>query len=112
MAKEKILSRVKVVIDDQYERFVENENISGVSFRYNGTEKVLNLQIPKERKRSNEQPDKMAEGEKTAMYFNRRRCGGYGFQLQVNVPLFKALGEDVLVDEFRQCVRKFLKKVA
>lgn len=112
MAKEKTYSRVKVVIDDQFERFVANERFSGVSLTYNEEDKRFDVCIPKERKRSNEQPDKICEGDKTSMYFSRRRSGGYGFQMTVNVPLFKAIGEEAVIDEFKQCVHKFFDEVA
>lgn len=108
----KNFNRVKVVIDDQFERFVANERFSGVSLRFNADSKLFNVTIPKERKRSNEQPDKICEGEKTSMYFSRRRSGGYGFQMTVNVPLFKAIGEEAVIDEFKQCVHKFFDEVA
>ena len=112
MAKEKYYSRAKVAIDDQYERFVENERFSGVSLTYNSNDNRFDVTIPQERKRSNEQPDKMSEGEKTAMYFSKRRTGGYGFQLTVNLQLFKAIGEDAIVEEFAKCLHVFMDQVA
>ena len=111
MAKTKTYSRTKVVIDDQFERFVENERFSGVSLSYNAEEKKFDVVIPKERKRSDEGPDKIAEGEKTSMYFSKRKSGGYGFQLTVNTALFKAIGKKVIVEEFEKCVDRLFEEL-
>lgn len=110
MAKEKSFSRVKVLINDIYERFVENERFTGVAIKFLAEDNKFVVDIPKERKRTDSVPDKWAEGEKTEMYFSKG-VRGFNFNLKPDIKLFKAIGEEAVVDEFANVLHAFMEKV-
>lgn len=107
----KTYNKKKVVINDEYERFVEDEDFTGVGLRYNSEENTFNVVIPKKRVRNDEGPEHLSDGQYADMYFSKSTTGRYNFHLTVNIREFKAHGIDKMTEDFRSCLETFMEKV-
>lgn len=114
MAKEQNFSRVKVVVDDQYERFNLNEDFTGVTFRIDEDEagkKVAKAVIPKKRKNPDPTPPQNltpVEDVDWGYYKNKK---GVVFKMNVNDELLVTNGVDWAVGKFRQATAQYIEQL-
>lgn len=111
MAKELIFNRMKVVIDDKYERFAMNEDFSGVTFRIeeDDAKKVAKVTIPKKRKNPDLTPPQNltpVEDVQWGYYQNKK---GVVFKMNVNDELLLTNGVDWAVGKFRQATAQYIE---
>lgn len=111
MNTEKTFKSMKVIVNDEFNRLVADEKLGTMHMVWSPEMKQFYLQLDKVYPRNPDGPKKVAQGNKTTMYFSRRANGGYGFTLSVNVPLFKAIGKEVIMQEFEHCLDGFFEDV-
>lgn len=109
MATEKTISRVKLVIDDKYERFTENDTFTGVTFKYeaDGTAKIAHLTIPKKRENDTSTPPQNltpVDGVKWGYYQNKK---GVVYKMNVNDELIISNGVEWVTEKFRQATKLY-----